>query len=130
MSPLYVSKSTSDLGPVVIAVGEKALAISLEQTLEAGGLAYLAYRTELGLAGLPLSQTSTLIIDRDVLPRDPKTFIDQLHRQLWRGLAIVLTEDAAAAHFDCGSSNRVKLIEKPFGSADLLAMIPRSGGHD
>lgn len=120
------TKSTEKPVPVVIAVCEAALAISLEQTLEAGGLTFVAYQTDRGLGGLPLSHNSTLIIDREVLPRHPRRFIDQLRRQLWSGLAIVLTEDAEAADIDCESSNHIKLIEKPFGSAELLAMIP---GH-
>ena len=120
------TKSTEKPVPVVIAVCEAALAISLEQTLEAGGLTFVAYKTDQGLGGLPLSHNSTLIIDREVLPEHPRRFIDQLRRQLWSGLAIVLTEDAAAADIDCKSSNNVTLIEKPFGSAELLAIIP---GH-
>jgi hypothetical protein len=110
----------------VIAVGEAALAISLAQTLEAGGLTFIAYQTDQGLDGLPLSHNSTLIVDRGVLPRHPRRFIDQLRRRLWSGLAIVLTEDAAAVDIDFEGSNHIKLIEKPFGSAELLAMIP---GH-
>lgn len=120
------TKNTEKPVPVVIAVCEPALAISLEQTLEAGGLTFVAYQTDQGLVDLPLSHNSTLIIDREVLPRHPRRFIEQLRHHLWSGLTIVLTEDAAAADIDCGVSSYVKLIEKPFGSAELLAMIP---GH-
>lgn len=127
MSRLDVSSITVEPASVVIAVSEKALAISLEQTLEAGGVSVVAYCPDLGLSGLPLSARTTLIVDRQVLPKDPRKFIEQLHNQLWRGLAIVLTEDAAAADFAYEGCCRIKLIEKPFGSADLLALVKSAG---
>ncbi len=108
---------------MVVSVAEEALAISLELTLQTLDLRVLIHDPATGLASLALEPGSTLIIDRDLLPRDPRGFVSQLRAQLWRGIAIVLTEDAAKADLIFEPAQGVKIIEKPFGSHELITLI-------
>jgi hypothetical protein len=123
MTPIVTS---ADQDPVVIAVKENALAVSLDLAVQALDLAVLIHDPVRGLCGLPLSRDSTLIIDRELLPVDPWAFIGRLRARLWRGAAIVLTEDAAAPDAILEPTEDLILLEKPFGSGELLAFVRRA----
>lgn len=118
--------ASADQGPVVIAVKENALAVSLDLAVQALDLAVLIHDPVGGLCGLPLSRDSTLIIDRELLPADPGAFIGRLRAKHWRGAAIVLTEDAAAPDAVLQPTEDVILLEKPFGCGELLAFVRRA----
>ena len=120
------SNSLADQVPVVIVVRGEALAVSLDLTVQALDLDVLIHDPDLGLGALPLSRDSTLIIDRELLPTDPRDFILRLRAQLWRGMAIVLTEDAANPDLIVEPVEGVVVLEKPFGSADLLTLVRRA----
>ena len=120
---MHAPHSPTARAPVVIAVKEEALAVSLELVVQIFELGVLIHDPETGLGGLPLDRDSTLIIDRELLPRDPKGFFRQLRAQLWRGVAIVLTEDKDSPAAVLGPIDGLILLEKPFGSRELFETI-------
>lgn len=120
---LDVSIFAQRADPVVVSVVEDALAVSLDQTLEALGFAVLTHAPEAGLDSLPLARHSTLIIDRQLLPPEPQTFIDNLREQAWNGFAIILAEDGVSCALKFEDGDRVSVIEKPFVSSDLSALL-------
>jgi hypothetical protein len=79
-----------------------------------------------GLSSLPLNAYSTLIVDSHVLPKDPSRFLDRLRRQTWRGRLIVLIEDIPGPALTRLRRDGAVLIEKPFGSAELIAELERT----
>ena len=109
--------------PVVVSVVEDALAVSLEQTLEALGFEVRKHAPVAGLDILPLARQSTLIIDRQLLPPEPQTFIHNLREQAWGGFAIILAEDGVSCALKFEDGDRVSVIEKPFVSSDLSALL-------
>jgi DNA-binding response OmpR family regulator len=113
------------MAPVVISVGEPGLAFSLEIAIRAHGMDTILHIARDGLSGLPLKTYSTLIVDSQVLPRDPARFVDRLRRQSWRGRLIILIEDVPSQAMIRLRSNGAVLIEKPFGSAELIAELER-----
>lgn len=110
-------------GAVVIAVQEPALAISIEITVQALGLSSIVHLATNRLGELPLSEDSTLIIDWNLVPRGAAAFFQRLRSQHWRGLAIILTEDAPAADRIAGTIDHAVVLEKPFRNVDLLARL-------
>ena len=108
---------------MVISVSERGLALSLDITLRAHGLKAIIHDTKTGMSTLPLRVTSTLIVDGHVLPKDPKQFVDRLRRQTWRGRLIVLVEDIPGPALLRLRKDGAILIEKPFGSAELIAQL-------
>jgi DNA-binding response OmpR family regulator len=109
--------------PVVISVSERGLALSLDIALRAHGLETEIHDVGEGLATLPLSTHSTLIVDGHVLPKDPQSFLDRLRRQTWAGRLIVLVEDLPSPALVRLRNEGAVLIEKPFGSNELIAQI-------
>ncbi len=108
---------------MVISVSEAGLALSLDITLRAHGLNAIIHDPETGLSTLPLRPTSTLIVDGHVLPQDPKQFLDRLKSQTWRGRLIVLVEDIPGPSLMRLRDDGAILIEKPFGSVDLITHL-------
>lgn len=84
------------------------------------------HNAEDGMSSLPLDTYSTVVVDSQVLPNDPGRFLDRLRRQTWRGRLIVLTEDVPGPALVLLCGDGAVLIEKPFGSAELIAEIERA----
>jgi DNA-binding response OmpR family regulator len=122
---LKVSKAPADLTPVVIAVAERDLAVSLEMFIQALGLEALIHDPDDGLSALPLGPGSTLIIDRQLIEDDARRFIRRLRGQLWVGQTILLIEDGAAPEPPFDARDGVAILEKPFVTAELVAVISR-----
>ncbi len=118
-----VSDGPTEAVAVVVAVKESALAISIEITVQALGLPAIVHDPAVGLGELPLQRWSTLIIDHELVRRGAKAFIDRLRAQQWRGLAILLTEDASAAAKLAGTVDHAVVIEKPFLNPELVARL-------
>jgi hypothetical protein len=112
-----------DSDPVVISVVEPALADSLEQAVQTLGLATRLHDPRQGLASLGLAWRSTLIVDREVLPRDPLGFLRSLRTSPWRGLAIVLAEDSGIRKEGFDTIAGVRTLDKPFMAGDLLRLL-------
>ena len=116
---------------VVIAVKEPALAISIEITVQALGLKPVVHGDSTRLGDLPLTESATLIIDQQLIPRGAKGFFNRLRSQQWRGLAIVLSEDEASAPVLAASADHTVALEKPFLNSDLVKRLriayPESG---
>jgi len=112
--------------PVVISVSEAGLALSLEIALRARGMETVIHDAKDGLWSLPLHDCSTLVVDSQVLPRDASGFLDRLRRQTWHGRLIVLTEDIPDPALVRLRADGAVLIEKPFGSAELIAEVERA----
>ena len=123
---MSVSKDSAAVAPVVISVGETGLALSLEIAVRAHGMEAIIHDARDGLSSLPLKAYSTLIVDSQVLPKDPSRFLDRLRRQTWRGRLIVLTEDIPSPALTRLRKDGAVLIEKPFGSAELIAELERA----
>jgi hypothetical protein len=113
----------ADLEPIVVAVNETDLAVSLELTLQALDLGVIIHDPLLGMSSLPLSAESTLIVDREALPKDPCRFFERLRAKDWRGKALVLTEDSARPEAGLSELAGIRMMEKPFVSEDLRAYL-------
>jgi hypothetical protein len=120
------TEGDTDQAPVVICVNEAGLAISLELTLQALGFSAVVHEPADGLGALPLAVTSTLIVDRAVLPRNPNPFFARMRDQSWRGLAIVLLEDSALPEPVPLKTEGAFTLEKPFVAWELLALVRRA----
>jgi DNA-binding response OmpR family regulator len=117
------AQASADQTPVVIAVRELDLAVSLEMFFQALGLPVTIHNPELGLGALPLDAKTTLIIDRELIVGDPRGFVRRLRGQLWTGLPILLLEDGAAPEERFDAEDGVSLLEKPFVTSELMATL-------
>jgi DNA-binding response OmpR family regulator len=122
---LSISDGVATIAPVVISVGEPGLALSLEIAIRAHGMDTVICDMDSEMAGLSLDTYSTVVVDSEMLPRDPSLFLDRLRRRTWRGRLIVLTEDSPCPTLRRLRGDGAVLIEKPFGSAQLIAEIDR-----
>jgi DNA-binding response OmpR family regulator len=121
-----VSSGSADLTPIVIAVAENDLAVALEMFIQALGLPVTIHDPARGLGALPLAPHSTLIIDRQLISGDPARFVGLLRRQLWLGMPIMLVEDGDEADMPFAEEEEVCILEKPFVTSELLAIIRRA----
>jgi len=80
---------------------------------------------EEGMDALPLTENATLLIDEQVIPGVPVRSITRLRSRPWKGLVIVLTEDAVVLGRKLAALKSVVVLEKPFGSSDLVAILPK-----
>jgi hypothetical protein len=110
----------------VISVSEPGLALSLEIALRAHGASTVMHDLAEGLSALPLDPNSTLIVDGQALPQEPGKFFERLRRQTWKGQLIVLVEDMPGPELQRLREFGAILIEKPFGSADLIAQLDQN----
>lgn len=112
-----------------VIVRDDAVASSLELTLQACGAEVAVHHPSVYLTSLSLTETGILIVDLSLLPSDAVASIASLRHQGWRGLAILLSEDRAAAAplvvDDC-----TVVLEKPFSGVDLVKIVMRSGEPD
>jgi hypothetical protein len=104
----------------LIVVMDGALASSLELMLEACDVAANTHDPRLGLSPLPLETDDHLLADFELF-RDPSLFLLELRATGWLGAAILMTERALDETWS--RPGRCWTIEKPFGSADLLAIL-------
>ena len=107
----------------VVAVCEQVLASSLELALLASGFSAILYDPEQGLDGLPLEGAAVLILGPHVLKSDPSAFIAGLRARPWGGLVILITGDGETLRQALAQTERVAVLEMPFGGADLIAAI-------
>lgn len=104
----------------VIIVRDPALAISLEFTLQACGLRVAVCDPSTDLNSVP--PTALLVVDRALLPLKAKAANASL-QQVAPGRAIVLTEDGARGAEQLPISEHLAVVEMPFSSADLIAIL-------
>jgi DNA-binding response OmpR family regulator len=123
---LSVSEGAAANAPVVISVGESGLAVSLEIAIRAHGMDAIIHDARQGVANLCLDAYSTIVVDSEVLPDDSRRFLARLRGQAWRGTLIVLLEEVAGPALMRLRGDGAVLIEKPFGSAELIAEIDRA----
>lgn len=109
----------------IVAVREQGLALSLSLTVQAHGWKAVLFDIEEGMDALPLTENATLLIDEQVIPGVPVRSITRLRSRPWKGLVIVLTEDAVVLGRKLAALKSVVVLEKPFGSSDLVAILPK-----
>ena len=110
----------------VIVVCDEALAWALELTLLACDAEATLCDPATPLSALPLSGEAILIIDRQLLPREARAAIKALRSHGWRGLAVLMIEDASILQADFDAADHVVILEKPFGGAELVALVQRA----
>jgi len=107
----------------IVVVRDPVLAASLELALVAGGLNAFLFDAGQGLDRLPMSIAMTLIIDDRLAKPDPATFAAGLRARPWDGLIVLITDDSEVMEEAFRRSERIAVLEMPFISADLIAVI-------
>ncbi len=125
-NPMSISTAVAAIGPVAISVGEPSLALCLEIAIRAHGMDTVIHDAGDHLSSVSLDSCSTVVVDSRVLQNDPGIFLDPLKRPAWRGRLIVLTEDTPCPKLVRLCGDDAVLLEKPFGSAQLIAEIDRA----
>jgi FixJ family two-component response regulator len=121
-----ISTGNAAIGPVAISVAEPSLALCLEIAIRAYGMETVIHDVADGLSNVSLDTCSTVVVDSRVLQNDPEQFLARLRRPRWRGRLIVLTEDTPCPMLMRLCGDNAVLLEKPFGSAQLIAEIDRA----
>jgi hypothetical protein len=114
--------STPEASTIVV-VRDPVLAASLELALLASGMNAFLFDAAQGLDRLPLSIAMTLIIDDRLAAPDPVTFAAGLRAAPWAGLIVLITDDGEALREAFSRSERIAILEMPFGGADLIGAI-------
>jgi FixJ family two-component response regulator len=107
----------------IVVVHDKVLAASLELALIAGGLNAIIFDPTQGLEQLPLDVAMTLIVDAQLLERDPAVFVSSLRARPWEGLVVLMTGDGKRLQAAFARSQRIAVLEMPFVGADLIAAV-------
>jgi len=107
----------------VVAVIDEALACSLELTLSACGIETTGPRGSIDLSAPGPDDCELLIVDRQMLPPDLCNSIQAMRRLGWRGLIILLTEDDSDGRDLADRGPQVRVLEKPFGSAEIVTLV-------
>jgi len=117
----------TDDAPAVIVVWDVDLGMALEMSLNGAGFGALLPDAAADLAELPLRSRSPLIICADMLPKNPRAMIAAMRAGGWRGLGVVVTQNAEpwARRFE--PEDRFHVLEMPFMSHDLIGMIVSDG---
>lgn len=112
-----------DEAPAVIVVWDPDLGMALEMSLMGAGFGALLPDASIDLADLPLEAGAPLIISGDMLPKDPRALICAMRGRGWRGLGVVVTQNASTWSGRFRASDRFAVLEMPFMSHDLIQMI-------
>ena len=111
------------LRSAAVIVRDEALGVSLQLMLQAYGVVATVHPADAGLeAG---AMCSFVIMDHSLLPPDAGRTIEGVRARGWRGLLIVLTEDVDARSAPLTQHDGVVVLEKPFGSRALVALLTK-----
>jgi hypothetical protein len=122
-SSVRVPEAPTSKASAIVVVRDQVLAASLELALLAGGLNAFLFDPAQGLERLPLDIAMTLIVDGEILAPDPAAFVAGLRARPWDGLIVLMTGDGEALRAVFARSQRIAVLEMPFGGADLIAVI-------
>ena len=113
--------------PAVIVVWDADLGMALEMSLHGAGFSALLPDAAADLSELPLRDRSPLIICGDMLPKNPRALIAAMRARGWRGLGVVVTQNADPWANRFEPEDRFHVLEMPFMSHDLIGLIVRDG---
>ena len=124
---MNAASALTDDAPAVIVVWDADLGMALEMSLHGAGFGALLPDAAADLSELPLRARSPLIICGDMLPRNPRGLITEMRARGWRGLGVVVTQNADPWSNRFEPEDRFHVLEMPFMSHDLIGMIVRDG---
>lgn len=116
-----------DHAPAVIVVWDADLAVALEMSMIGAGFGAFLPDAAADLSELLLNPRSPLIVSGDMLPQEPHILIDALRAAGWRGLGVVITQNAESWARRLAPADRFVVLEMPFMSHDLINIIVRDG---
>ena len=116
--------------PAVIVVWDADLGMALEMSLIGAGFGAVLPDAAADLADLPLEAAAPLIICGDMLPKTPGPLIAAMRARGWRGLGVVVTQNAEPWANRFAPADRFAVLEMPFMSHDLIGMIVRHAEAD